>query len=107
MPNTITSELAWQQHAACLGADPRLFFPSYRETSAKDPYAQARIICTGCPVRTICLETELDTVMYSGKKVASVGMFGGKSPRERLQIVAERRKAIYELLAVGSKVPMA
>lgn len=50
-------------------------------------YAEARIICSTCPVIRQCLEMALsfDEDDY--------GMFGGKTPRERGAIKWQRMKA--------------
>jgi len=47
-----TPQPGWQQHAACRGLDPNLFY-SENNTTAKIPTAINRI-CDGCPVRVDC-----------------------------------------------------
>lgn len=59
----------WRAQAACLGADPALFFPERGES----PDA-ALAICARCPVRRECLEAHQDQVS---------GIFGGTSGRTR------------------------
>lgn len=41
------TDLSWQEHANCVDSDPRIFF---------DPtsYAQAQLVCVGCPVKMAC-----------------------------------------------------
>lgn len=41
--------LAWQEKAACRGADPEWFF-----SAAPDEVLAAKAICAGCPVRAQC-----------------------------------------------------
>lgn len=51
----------WRSHAACLDADPTLFFPVDRdgnEPSVAPP--EAKVICHRCPVAGKCLETYID-----------------------------------------------
>jgi hypothetical protein len=61
--------------AACLGADPALFFPEAGEAEAL-----AVAICAGCPVRAACYERAVQNGERSG-------IWGGvnfeTSPRER------------------------
>ena len=68
---------SWRSRAACRGRSPAIFFPVGKDPSA---YAQARLICAGCPVREDCLETHL---------AEQLGLWGGLSPPER---VALRRR---------------
>lgn len=46
---------AWQADAACVGADPDLFFPTKGETSA-----EAAAICAGCTVFDLCRDYSAD-----------------------------------------------
>lgn len=71
----------WFVDAACLGADPELFFPERGESSR-----EAKAVCAGCPVRTECLEYALSENIIHG-------IFGGLSIRERRRIKARRRAA--------------
>ena len=48
----------WRDHAACSGADPRLFDEPSRDESPSDAHQRiqrATAICAGCPVRNECL----------------------------------------------------
>jgi WhiB family redox-sensing transcriptional regulator len=76
---------------ACRDIDVAVFFPEIPHFGMKgrpdgfDPYAQARRICAGCPVRDACLKFAVD-----GHEPA--GMWGGHSPEERAAIRAQRRQ---------------
>ncbi len=67
----------WSDHAACKSSDPSVFFPE----SPKDAY-RAQIICSGCVVRTACLEYALEAGEAYG--VWGGVLFGGKSASRRL-----------------------
>lgn len=73
----------WRQHAACIGADPELFFSSSRQGPA--PIAAAKRVCAACPVARECL-TEAMTMPAGG----IYGVWGGKGPRE-LRAMKRRR----------------
>jgi WhiB family redox-sensing transcriptional regulator len=46
----------WRNQAACLSADPEIFFPVADEPHANARQSrQARTVCAGCPVRVQCL----------------------------------------------------
>lgn len=60
----------WRSHAACLDADPALWYPDAGTALA------ARLICATCPVRQDCLQHALvDGETY--------GVWGGASERVR------------------------
>lgn len=75
----------WLEQALCRGSDVNLFFPevgvSYHQTDF------IRDLCGNCPVKDECLELGLE----SGND--DYGFFGGKSPRDRQAIKAERARA--------------
>jgi WhiB family redox-sensing transcriptional regulator len=68
----------WREQAACLGADPDIFFPTERKFTAKT-WRRARAICNDCPVRSECL----DLAMSVDATEDRWGMFGGMNPSER------------------------
>lgn len=72
---------AWQNRAACLGADPGLFFPM-DGTSAKP----AKAVCAVCPVRAACLDFALDNNERHG-------VWGGLTERQRRPLRKARRAA--------------
>ena len=61
----------WRDRAACIGADPDLFFPQRGESA--EP---AREICARCPVREACLDDAL-------RNAITHGIWGGLPERER------------------------
>jgi WhiB family redox-sensing transcriptional regulator len=71
--------LAWQERALCAETDPEAFFPEKGGSTR-----EAKKICTGCEVRTECLE-------YALLNDERFGIWGGLSERERRRI---RRRAI-------------
>ncbi len=74
-------DMAWQDLAACRGADPDLFFPE-RGASTRT----AKGICRECQVRAECLEFAI----VSSEKF---GIWGMMSERERRKIRKERQIA--------------
>lgn len=61
----------WQDHAACAGLNPRLFFPE-----AGESVKEALNVCAECPVKTECLQYALD----NGERF---GIYGGTTARDR------------------------
>ncbi len=72
------ADLAWQDHANCLGVDPDLFFPERGDSTR-----EAKAVCQGCTVRQQCLDYALDNAV-------KWGIWGGKSERERRRIRSQR-----------------
>ena len=62
----------WMVEAACVGADPELFFPN------QGGGGKAKRVCAGCQVKAECLAFSL-TVPYARE----LGVWGGLTPRER------------------------
>lgn len=69
----------WQQAARCRDLDSSLFFPARGESSNR-----ARAVCAECPVSSNCLEMAITERL-------EVGIFGGKTPRERKVLRRQRR----------------
>ena len=76
---------AWQTRAACIGADPDLFFP---DTGQRANIAAAKRICASCPVRWSCLQAGL------GEKY---GIWGGYTETERRPIIRQQRRNLETL----------
>ena len=77
---------SWQTEAACLSADPDLFFPISTTGPAEKQIARAKRICAGCAVRSECLEFALaHDQMY--------GIWGGTTPDDRRRHRRRRRRA--------------
>ena len=73
---------SWFALAACGDHDPELWFPVKGETGA-----EAKRICGGCPVRSLCLDYALEVVDVAGGDTETTslrfGILGGLSSRER------------------------
>ncbi|MFE7526164.1 WhiB family transcriptional regulator [Kitasatospora sp. NPDC057542] len=90
--------------AACAGVDTNLFFPEVDEdaedievarAAAEWAERRAKMICAGCPVRTMCLELALE-------RREKHGVFGGLNAAERWSVSERRRKlAARERRAAG------
>lgn len=70
---------SWELRANCLGVDPDLFFPE-RGQSTKE----AKRVCANCEVQTECLDAALINV-------EKIGIWGGKSEKERRKMRRERQ----------------
>lgn len=81
----------WREHAACVGADPDLFFPGQGESTFP-----ARDICLGCPVRTQCLTEALSV----GDQF---GVWGGLNVTERRNLRRRQRRSKSPLSLRGVK----
>lgn len=82
----------WRSAAACLSADPDLFFPISNTGPAEKQIARAKTICAGCGVRRECLEFAL-----SHDQV--YGIWGGTTPEDRQR---ERRRKRRAAAAAGA-----
>ena len=71
----------WRDDAACLHADPDLFFPVAAAGPALDQIDQAKRICHACPVQQRCLAWALELGIESG-------IWGGTTEDERRAIRA-------------------
>lgn len=81
----------WRDDAACLHADPELFFPIASAGPALDQIEEAKRICAACPVRGPCLAWALDQGVVSG-------IWGGTGEAERRAMRrAARRSRAYEM----------
>jgi WhiB family transcriptional regulator, redox-sensing transcriptional regulator len=83
---TVTvSAVNWRSSAACLSADPDLFFPISSTGPAERQIARAKTICAGCPVRRECLEFAL-------AHDQAHGIWGGTTPEDRQRDRRRRRR---------------
>jgi len=83
---TVTGNTAnWRSEAACLSADPDLFFPISTTGPAEKQIARAKRVCAECVVRRECLEFALahDQVY---------GIWGGTTPDDRRRNRRRRRR---------------
>ena len=69
----------WMPHAACIGCDPELFFPSGRRWNIAAEIAEAKAICRRCEVQPECLA-------YALKNCIRHGVWGGTSEGERIDL---------------------
>ncbi len=72
----LTGREHWRSAAACLSADPELFFPVSDSGPSLAQAAEAKAIYAGCPVRRQCLSFALRTRQVHG-------IWGGLTERER------------------------
>jgi WhiB family transcriptional regulator, redox-sensing transcriptional regulator len=80
------SAAKWRSAAACLSADPDLFFPISAKGPGEKQVARAKIICSGCIVRQQCLEFALaHDQLY--------GIWGGTTPEDRQRDRRRKRRA--------------
>lgn len=66
----------WHSQAACLNADPELFFPVSEFGPSSDQVGEAKQICHSCPVQWTCLTWAL-------RNRVSDGIWGGTNEAER------------------------
>ena len=72
----------WRLDALCAETDPEAFFPEKGGSTR-----EAKRVCTGCSVRTECLEAALTND-------ERFGIWGGLSERERRRLRLQRRDII-------------
>ena len=70
----LPDEQSWQERALCAQTDPEAFFPEKGGSTR-----EAKRICTGCEVRSECLE-------YALEHDERFGIWGGLSERERRRL---------------------
>ena len=75
----------WWESAACLEADPELFFPVAAHGPARDEIARAKEVCAACRVRRQCLQFALATGQMHG-------VWGGTTEDERQLHVRRERE---------------
>lgn len=81
--HTVTDLAGWRAAAACLNADPDLFFPISSAGRSLAQINQAKAICAGCSVRVQCLE-------FAQANEPINGIWGGTTAEERAR--AKRRE---------------
>jgi WhiB family transcriptional regulator, redox-sensing transcriptional regulator len=79
------SAVNWRSSAACLSADPDLFFPISSTGPAERQIARAKVICAGCPVRVQCLDFALTHDQTHG-------IWGGTTAEDRQRDRRRRRR---------------
>jgi WhiB family transcriptional regulator, redox-sensing transcriptional regulator len=77
VPTTEASSGDWRSAAACLSADPELFFPISSAGPSLGQVARVKAICAECQVRRKCLE-------YALAEKQIHGVWGGTTEDERV-----------------------
>jgi WhiB family transcriptional regulator, redox-sensing transcriptional regulator len=70
------SPVDWRQAAACLSADPELFFPVSNSGRSREQEERAKAVCRTCLVRRECLQ-------YALSMDEPYGVWGGMTEDER------------------------
>jgi WhiB family redox-sensing transcriptional regulator len=76
--------MEWLLRAACVGADPDLFFPVGSTGPALEEIAAAKRVCARCPVISECLAWALGSGQTSG-------VWGGTCEEERAALLRTAR----------------
>jgi WhiB family redox-sensing transcriptional regulator len=82
--NVPSTDEDWRHKAACQDQDPELFFPVGNSGPAILQIAEAKAVCSRCPVASDCLAWALRTGQ-------DAGVWGGTSEEERRAL--KRRNA--------------
>lgn len=70
---------SWRDAAACLGADPEMFFPVGSSGPAEAEVLDAKRVCGQCPVSVPCLRWALSHGV-------TAGVWGGTTEEERRRL---------------------
>jgi WhiB family transcriptional regulator, redox-sensing transcriptional regulator len=92
------SAVNWRSSAACLSADPDLFFPISSTGPAERQIARAKVICAGCPVRIQCLDFALTHDQTHG-------IWGGTTAEDRQRDRRRRRRRAAAKRTVAAHSP--
>jgi WhiB family redox-sensing transcriptional regulator len=86
----------WLRRAACVDADPELFFPVGESGPAAAQAERAKRVCHSCPVEEQCLQWALNTSR-------TTGVWGGtdEEERRRLRRRGDRRRPAQGATARG------
>ncbi len=79
-----TGEIDWRAHAACISADPDLFFPISSGMASRRQERRAKAICAVCHVRAECLAFALESSQVHG-------VWGGLGEEELRRLRRSRR----------------
>jgi WhiB family transcriptional regulator, redox-sensing transcriptional regulator len=83
---------SWQRAAACLSADPELFFPVSSSGRSLEQVERAKAVCRTCIVRRQCLQYAI--------AAQEEGVWGGMTEEERT-LAAHRSRALVRQAAFG------
>jgi WhiB family redox-sensing transcriptional regulator len=70
------TDYEWRAGASCIEHDPEVFFPAGTMGASAAVIAEAKSICTGCPVQAQCLA-------YAVTTAQRFGVWGGTDEEER------------------------
>ena len=87
------ADYSWRRESLCADTDPELFFPIGTTGQALLQIAKAKEVCSGCTVKSQCLDFALETNQDSG-------IWGGTSEEERRNIRRERAACLKARPAV-------
>jgi WhiB family redox-sensing transcriptional regulator len=76
----------WRDRAACLEADPELFFPIGNTGPAILQIEEAKAVCRTCPVMDTCLKWAIETGQ-------AAGVWGALSEDERRALMRRNARA--------------
>lgn len=85
VPDNLPRPEHWDWRAACRGT-PEAFFPEGSEARVRRLTAEAKAICSGCPVTSECLTVAL-------RRKEPIGVWGGLDAEERRVLRAQERAA--------------
>jgi WhiB family transcriptional regulator, redox-sensing transcriptional regulator len=74
---TTVTRGTWRAAAACRSVDPELFFPISDSAKSREQAAEAKAICSVCPVQRECLAFAMRTWQVHG-------IWGGTTVAERV-----------------------
>jgi WhiB family transcriptional regulator, redox-sensing transcriptional regulator len=93
----IDNRAEWWSRAACLTADPELFFPISPGGAAHTQITSAKAVCARCEIRPACLQ-------YALGAGSVAGIWGGTTEEERRLLRQRERKAHARLAGQGQRV---
>jgi WhiB family redox-sensing transcriptional regulator len=89
----------WRSGAACLTADPELFFPLTDQGPSRWQVREALEICSSCTVREACKNWALDNDIHHG-------VWGGTTEEER-RTLRRRRQVRQDLDSLTARYGVA
>ena len=98
VPASSRRKTDWRLAAACRTEDPELFFPTGSEGGWKMVIAEAKRICSGCPVVNDCLRFAINENIQDG-------IFGGLTEEERRELSKLKGDARAHYIA-GARQPI-
>lgn len=80
----------WREQAACRGMGASMFVLDKREQA---DVAKAKAVCARCPVTSECEGEAMNGFVLFGERLPALGVWGGTSGKERIQLKRLRRTA--------------